>query len=450
MGLRRLSSKIVKTSQGCAGWARDCTEEAQLRRDEQSRIGRGIPYMTKRNKGKMSRKQKKAANAARRQVVIQQPQMSIGAQIGHGIQKLGESLFQRLMGRGDYVLSDNIGSIQKNALMSKYSQQPPTFGTSKSSFVFEHSEYIGDIVSSATPGAFSTNVFNISPSDPQTFPWLSQIANSFETYELEGLIFRYESTSGSAVSSTNAALGTVMSYVSYDVADPIALNKQTLLQYEGCCDAKTSENFLVGVECDPSQRVMSKLYVGNAPSGSDPRFYSMGNLVVCTSGQQAASQTCGELWAHYRIRFHVAKTLESNSLNNGSALYSAGSSTDPIGTLVSSVGTVSITKKSSTQFRIDNLIRDRTYEITLSWKGSSTVTVGGTLTWTNGANWSNGFYASGANYLSNAGVSSDTFFATGAFTAVASDGILLDLSSFTLGTNSSLKVTVTPVVLTTV
>jgi hypothetical protein len=39
------------------------------------------------------------------------------------------------------------------------------------------------------------------------FPWLSNIAQNFESYKLRGLVFEFKSMSGDALTSTNTALG---------------------------------------------------------------------------------------------------------------------------------------------------------------------------------------------------------------------------------------------------
>lgn len=256
--------------------------------------------MTKR-KNKSNAKNK-VKSKPKTKVVYRNAPMSVGAQLGDSLQKLAVSTFKRVTGMGDYKLSPNIKSIEQNSLMNKFSAQPPSFGSMNSSFVFEHCEYIGDINGSET---FSSRSFNINPLDSTTFPWLSAVAGQFETYQIEGMLVRFESTSGDATGS-NTALGSVMAYIAYDVADESPTSKSTLLQYEGVVDAKPSENFLVGVECEPSRLVMKRLYVGYPPAGTDQRFYNFAKIVVANQGQQGEN-AIGELWLHYRIRFFVAK-----------------------------------------------------------------------------------------------------------------------------------------------
>jgi hypothetical protein len=263
-------------------------------------------------------------------VYIKEPQMSIGAQIGDKLQKFGTSLFTRLMGTGDYTCSDSDFNISQNALMKgSQAKSVRMSADGKSTFIFEHSEYITDIISSSTAGAFNQQVFSVNPANVTTFPWLSNIALSFESYEIEGMIFRFVSSSGESVASTNTSIGTVMGVFQYDTLDPKFISKQQLLQYDDVVDCKASTNFLCGVECDINKIPvpLSRLFVGTPPTGADPKFYNYGNFVIATQGMQSASVNIGELWVSYRIKFHITK--DSNFVQ-GSAHFSGNAPSSSI------------------------------------------------------------------------------------------------------------------------
>ncbi len=263
--------------------------------------------MTKNKNKNKGKNQKNKKNNKQAQVIVREivraPKMSIGAQLGDSLQKFGTSLFKRLIGQGDYVVSPNIKDVEHNALMNKFNDQGPRFYNSGNSFVFEHAEYFGDVLGTTS---FDTSSFDINPSNSALFPWLSSMSRSFESYSIEGMIIRYNSTSGQAT-GTNTGLGTVGAYVAYDVNDPLPQSKAVLLQYDGAVDCKPSENFLMGVECDPSRLVMKRLYVGQPTSQADARFHDFGKLVVFTQGNPNTTTPLGELWVHYRVRFFFPK-----------------------------------------------------------------------------------------------------------------------------------------------
>jgi len=265
--------------------------------------------MTKSKKSKQANQKKSKKQTIIKPVYVDRPMPSIGAQIGDKLQKLGESMFTRFFGSGDYAINDSCTDVSKNALIKGSEAKAIKMGSDKGTFVFEHSEYIADVVTSSTPGAFNSTTYTINPQNALTFPWLSNIAPSFESYEIEGMLFRFVSTSGESVSSTNTSIGTVMGTFQYDTLDPNFVSKQQLLQYDDTVDCKFSRNFICGVECDVAKLPvpLKKLYVGPVPSGADAKFYNFGNFVIATQGGQAASVSIGELWVSYRIKFYITK-----------------------------------------------------------------------------------------------------------------------------------------------
>lgn len=274
-------------------------------------------------------------------VYLKQPNMSIGAQLGDKLQKFASSAFSRIFGMGDYEISDKITDVSKNSMLGA-TMKPPSFAPDgRGTFVFEHNEYCGDVVSSSTAGGFKANSFIISPTNPDIFPWLSSMASNFEFYQIEGLMFRFVSTSGESVSSVNTALGQVMMYVNPDVYDETPNSKQVILQYAGVVDAKPSKNILVAAECDPKQMVSERFYVGD--KGADRRFNQFGQLVVATNGLPGTNVVAGELWVHYRIRFSVAKVPD----NDVGGLVRCASVKRVSASAFSSLGTTNLVFKST-------------------------------------------------------------------------------------------------------
>jgi len=311
--------------------------------------------------------------------------MSIGAMLGDKLQRFGESVFTKLLGRGDYQMSDQTGSIKKNSMMKASDARPIKFDANKSSYVFEHSEYIRDITSSSTIGAFNLDSFTVNPAIITTFPWLAQMAQYFEYYEVEGLLFRFQSLSADSVGTTNTAIGSIMSAFLYDTLDTPITSKQQLLQYDGSCDAKISESMIVGVECDPKERASSKLYIApTVPSNADAKTYNLGNLVIATQGLQAASQTVGELWVHYRIKFHMAKQI--NFVPYSAHAYGpfVAIATPYTAITLKTSGNGNISVNTSSSLTLTNLNVGQIYKVTQIYSGTSGAIVAGTASFTGG------------------------------------------------------------------
>jgi len=305
------------------------------------------------NKRKIKQQNKSKPKVVEKVIIREQP-MSIGAQIGDKLQKLGTSLFTRFMGSGDYTCNDGCYT-HTNALINQRDNKAIRMGNDRGTFIFEHSEYIGDVVS-VGGGAFNNTQYVINPANPTTFPWLSQLAPNFETYEISGMLVRFVSTSGESVSSTNTAIGTVMGTVTYDSYDTAFTSKQQFLQYDNTVDCRFSENFILGVECDPRTRpgMTSRLYVGNTPAGADRKTYEYGVINIATQGSQNPSnQVIGELYVHYIVKFRVTK--DANFVPGQANLKSFSTTNNtPYATVQSLVGQPPIIVNSSTSFTIPN------------------------------------------------------------------------------------------------
>lgn len=219
----------------------------------------------------------------------------LGGKLGH--------LVEKITGFGDYHVDQN--SIMKGGMT------PPQIVNSvdTGSVIIRHREYIGDITSST---AFAVQTYPINPGLSRTFPWLSQIATSFEQYRLRGVLFEYASTSSDALlsSATSTALGSVSMQTDYDVADDPPTSKRQMLNSMFGSSDKPSLSFIHPIECKKGISAQSILYTRSAaiPSGYDLRLYDFGNFHIATEGMQVAGGVLGELWITYEIEFFKQQT----------------------------------------------------------------------------------------------------------------------------------------------
>lgn len=207
-----------------------------------------------------------------------------GQAIGAGI--------SRIFGQGDY-------RVQKNSVMSG----PPSFSPLNNGIRITHREYIQDIFSSTD---YSVSTFRIQPNAQKTFPWLSQLASSFEQYKVNGCVVYLNTTSGNAVSSTNNALGVWGVTTVYDPSKPPLATKIQAEEYNGCTSSVPSSSVLHAVECKARSDVLDRYYVDYTSdvTGEDLKFYDHGLINVFTQGQQQSLVNLGELWISYDITFY--------------------------------------------------------------------------------------------------------------------------------------------------
>lgn len=250
-----------------------------------------------------------------------------GSALGKVLGKGAKALFTALTGFGDY-------KIQSNTLMNG-GMSPPMIKNAldKGGYLVRHREYLGDITSTVN---FNIASYDINPGVATTFPWLSQVASSFEEYKFRGLVFEFKSTSSDAVlsSATSPALGTVIMATDYNSLNPNFSTKVEMENYEFANSNKPSQCIYHPVECKMSQTPVSVLYVRNqpVPAGADQRLYDLGNFQIATVGMQANGGVLGECWATYECLFFKPK------FNNGYQLYTdhfnlqTFSTTAPLGT----------------------------------------------------------------------------------------------------------------------
>lgn len=191
----------------------------------------------------------------------------------------------------------------------------------KGGMVVSHREYIQDITSS-TP--FIGENFPLNPGINTTFPWLSQIADNFEEWIPEAIIFEYKTTSSNTVVNTNNSnpgLGTVVIATQYNSLNNDFGNKQQMENYENAVSVDPSRSVVHAIECAKGQTPLQPMYVrtGALPVtpgvSNDLRFYDHGKMTIATIGQQTNNFVIGELWVSYRIRF-LKPRLQTGVGNN--------------------------------------------------------------------------------------------------------------------------------------
>lgn len=215
-----------------------------------------------------------------------------GANIGSG---LGAAL-SKWLGSGDYQVSSNsmVSSM-------KASGSIPLMHKNDQSVIVRHKEFIGEIKSST--GFAVQYTLELNPGVPETFPWLSNIARNYQEYRFKGVVFHYVPTSGSAVASTNNALGSVMMQTSYRATDTPPDSKRELLNEYWSTETAPFETTCHPIECNPSENPFNIQYVRQVavPEGDNLLMYDLGVTHVAVSGQQADGVVLGDLWVTYEV-----------------------------------------------------------------------------------------------------------------------------------------------------
>ena len=163
---------------------------------------------------------------------------------------------------------------------------------------FSHTEFVANI--SATTTSFENRTFAINPGLAGTFPFLSQLAQNFTLYDLEGLIFEYRPTSGEFGTTSNS-LGKVIMATNYDPSDPAFTTARVMENYDYAVSSKPSLTMRHGVETANKQQALNMSYIRAGETDRDKIFTDLGLFQLATEGLPNTG-LIGELWVTYSCK----------------------------------------------------------------------------------------------------------------------------------------------------
>ncbi len=237
-----------------------------------------------------------------------------GASLGTG---LGAAV-SRWLGAGAYTVSSNSVLTEAPVVPSMHSEGQ--------SITVRHKEFIATIVGST--GFTVQQEIVLNPGLRASFPWLSRLAGCYQQYRIRGLVFHYIPTSGNAVSSTNAALGSVMLQTTYRSTESAPSNKQELLNEYWSTETVPSDTVAHPIECDPKENPFQIHYVRQhgLSSTDEPLLYDMARTFVCTQGMQSTNAV-GDLWVTYEIELY--KPVVASQVTGASWSYGGTTTATP-------------------------------------------------------------------------------------------------------------------------
>lgn len=285
----------------------------------------------------------------------------------------GAHLLSRVLGYGAYTGSG--GSIDQDIPI--ISNPEGTDGP----ITIRNREYISDVVIPANAaGAFQVQqTLPLNAGMSQTWPWLSQIANNFSQYRLEGVQFHYVPTSGSIASQMN--LGEVIMAVNYNPSENTFVSKQQMLNQVMSTSVVSCNKGVCAVECNPHQSNNGGLLdVRGGTVTSDLRFSDLGFFSLATQGQpnSASAQTIGELWVTYQVALYKPNLASGSPSNTKSAHYAQPvngtvSTTNIFGVNVQPVFDYIGVKIYGNRITFPSTITDGVFQITMAWNSNTAV-----------------------------------------------------------------------------
>nr|QKV51118.1 putative capsid protein [Crucivirus sp.] len=230
-----------------------------------------------------------------------------------------------MSGMGDY------GPVTSNAIVTgvpQNSQSVPVHTaavsnmTDSGDITISHKEFIQNIsIIASTAGQvssqFSIQTFQLNPGLQHVFPFLSQIAQNFTLYSMQGLMFSYKPTSGE-MGINSQQLGKVIMATDYDPQAVPFINSIQMENYQFANSAKPSIGQVHGVECKRTESMLDMKYVRTGSTTRDLTLTDIGLFQLATEGvpfptatQQGTTVVIGELWASYTIKLSRANLYGS-------------------------------------------------------------------------------------------------------------------------------------------
>lgn len=158
----------------------------------------------------------------------------------------------------------------------------------------KHKELVADLSIPDTVGNF--NSYEVNPGLSTMFPWLSQVAQRYESYFFNSLKFHWLT----AVPTTTS--GTLALVPDYDASDDdSSITKVELFSFEDATRGPWWQNFTL--TCSVSNLRKTRQYyvrAGDLASNLDIKTYDALQLITYSSGN-AVIEGAGELWVEYDI-----------------------------------------------------------------------------------------------------------------------------------------------------
>jgi hypothetical protein len=195
--------------------------------------------------------------------------------------------------------------VQPSAIATKKAMKAPRINYNPNgSCRISHREYLFDITGT---NAFASTKVSINAGLSDSFPWLSAIANRFESYLFHRLQFEF------CTESPTNEVGTVLLTVDYDPLDPAPSSKTQALAYvDAVRSPPWSDCCFVASTRDLHKRTtyFTRSIVSDT---TDLTTKDVGNLFVCTQGQ-ANNRTLGEIWVSYEVELMTPQLIEVATL----------------------------------------------------------------------------------------------------------------------------------------
>jgi hypothetical protein len=174
-------------------------------------------------------------------------------------------------------------------------QKPKISSTPDGVIVFKHTEYVADLNGSAD---FDSRTLALNPGNEDVFPYLSNIAVSFEYYKFRKLRLRYEPSCSTSTS------GVVMLCIDYDASDSAPLGKTSFMMNQNATRCSSWSRSTMDLVAKANGAQVKRFVLNDLPPpNTDVKMYNLGNLFIATQGSTGVP--IGEIYVDYEVELSV-------------------------------------------------------------------------------------------------------------------------------------------------
>lgn len=244
----------------------------------------------------------------------------------------------------------------------------PSVKQGRDSVVVRHREFVTNVTGSVNYTV--ANTLPLNPGMAATFPWLSVIAQNYESYRFRSLKFEYKTRTGTSVP------GSALLAIDPDSSDSAPATEQAMSTFSRMIEDAPWKDICLTADVAALHNIGPRKYVRTTvlAANQDIKLYDAGNMYVATVDGTAVAW--GKLWVEYEVEFFTPQTVPAglssaatitNVAGTGtSGTCALGTSTTSNGALISAVSAVDSTVS------LQNLVIGAEYQVVLRTSGAGT------------------------------------------------------------------------------
>lgn len=211
-----------------------------------------------------------------------------------------------MMGRGMYTpKSHGVNDL----IMGGASSVPTmtTVGDETGALIVTHTERVADIIAPADD-KFHVQSYTINAGLEETFPWLHQIASSYEEYEVLQCVFQYKGHDIVGIQDTLDLQGQVIAATKYNVKSKSFTDRHEMQAYPHATSCSLNGTLQAGVEADPKKIASGDTHryvrTGGLLADEDRSDYDHARfeLALNNTPTDLFNKEVGQLYCYYTIK----------------------------------------------------------------------------------------------------------------------------------------------------